>query len=92
MTDVDGVPEIVGGVFAGGGVLLTVTLNAGSAVVVLPSLTLMTMSLYVPTLPAPGVPRSRPVASVNVAHAGGFKTENVSESPSASLALGVKLY
>ena len=55
LTLVDGVPLIVGARF---GALATVTENGASAVLVLPSLTLMTMLEYVPTLVADGVPLS----------------------------------
>src|SRR5512139_2147970 len=54
---VGGVPEITGGVFEDA----TVIENAGSGVDALPSLTLITMFVNVPTLLAPGVPLSRPV-------------------------------
>ena len=46
LTLVDGVPLIVGALF---GALATVTENGASAVLVLPSLTLMTMLEYAPT-------------------------------------------
>ncbi len=46
---------------------------------------------YVPTSEAAGVPERRPVAVLNVAHAGLFWIVNASVSPSASAALGVKL-
>jgi hypothetical protein len=39
-----------------------------------------------------GVPLNRPVELLNVAHAGLFAMANVSTSPLASLAVGVKLY
>ena len=85
ITDVDGVPEIIGAPFA---VLLTVIENAGNCAVTLPSLTLIAMLLVVPTLLAVGVPCSRPVVVLNVAHDGRFVIENVNGSLSASLAVG----
>src|SRR5690606_24427876 len=47
---------------------------------------------YLPTLAAAGVPLSCPLVVLNVAHAGLFAIENVSLSPSASDAVGRKLY
>ncbi len=41
---------------------------------------------------AVGVPDSKPVAALNVAHEGRFTTLNVSELPSASLATGWNAY
>ena len=66
----------------------TAMLKAANEVVVFPSLTLITMLLNVPTLLAVGVPCSRPVVVLNVAHDGAFVIENVNVSPSASLAVG----
>ena len=87
ITDVGGVPEITGAPFAGA-VLLTAIANAGSCAVAVPSLTLITMLLNVPTLLAVGVPCSRPVVVLNVAHDGRFAIENVNGLPSGSLAVG----
>ena len=84
--DVVGVPEIVGGRFGAG---LTVIVKAGSAALALPSLTLITMLANVPA--AVGVPWSRPVLAVNVAHAGRFVIVNVRVLPSGSLAVGVNV-
>ena len=73
-------------------VATTAMLNAGSAVGVLtlPSLTLITMPVVVPTFAAVGVPVRAPVAVLNCAHDGLFTIVNVSVSPlSASLAVGV---
>jgi hypothetical protein len=84
-TDVDGVPEITGGRLEGA---LTTIENAGSCVVACPSLTLITMLLNVPTLLEVGVPCSRPVVVLNVAHDGAFVIENVKGLPSGSLAVG----
>jgi hypothetical protein len=86
-TDVGGVPEIVGGEFGAGA---TVIVNAGSEVVAVPSLTLMVMFAKVPA--AVGVPCSRPVLAVNVAHAGRFAIRNVKGSLFGSLAVGVNEY
>ena len=66
-TLVDGVPLIVGARF---GASATVIANGASAVLVLPSLTLMTMFEYVPTFAAVGVPDNCPVTLLNVAHVG----------------------
>ena len=81
-------PLIVGALF---GAAATVIENAPSAALSLPSLTLMTMFEYVPTLAAAGVPTNCPVAVLNVAHVGRFAIENVSGSPSPSAAAGWKL-
>src|SRR5262245_25862253 len=86
---VDGEPEIVGGVFVTGAAA-TVMPDAGSDAVAVPSLTLMTMLLYVPAVV--GVPDSLPVVVLNVAHVGLFVMANVSVSPLASDAVGWKLY
>jgi hypothetical protein len=71
---------------------LTMMLNAGSEDVALPSLTLMTMLEYVPTLAACGVPASWPVLVFKIAQDGPLLTENVSVEPLAPLAVGAKLY
>jgi hypothetical protein len=82
---VGGLPEIVGGEFD----TPTVIENAGNATLgALPSLTLIAMFEKVPA--AVGVPRSCPVDALNVAQVGRFAMLNVSVSPSASLAVGVK--
>jgi hypothetical protein len=85
---VGGVPEIVGRTFDD----CTVIENAGSGVDAMPSLTLMTMLPYVLMCDAPGVPCSVPFVALNVAHVGRFAIENASELPSASDAVGVKVY
>ena len=85
MTEVDGAPEISGARLPA---LLTTIAKAGSCEVTLPSLTLITMLLNVPTLEDVGVPCKRPVVVLNVAQAGRFVIENVNGSPSASLAVG----
>ena len=66
--------------------------NAGSEAVALPSLTLMMMFEYVPTLALVAVFDSRPVVVLNTSHAGLFWIENLSASPSASEAGREKLY
>jgi hypothetical protein len=85
---VGGVPEIVGGVLDDA----TVIENAGSAADALPSLTLMTMLLYVRMWDAPGVPCSAPVLTLNVAHVGRFAIANLNVLPSASAAVGWNTY
>src|SRR5688572_19156645 len=52
----------------------------------------MPMLENVPTLPAAGVPCSRPVVVLNVAQVGLFVMLNVSVPPSESLAVGVNEY
>jgi len=85
VADVAGVPEITGGLF---GAAFTTIEKAGSDADALPSLTPITMPLFVPTSLAAGVPCNRPVVVLNVAHAGLLVIENVNESPSGSLAVG----
>ena len=80
-----GVPEIVGAVFTGVAAL-AVIVNAGKAADAWPSLTLITTLANVPA--ADGVPCKRPVAAVNVAHAGRLVMLNVNGLPFASLAVG----
>ena len=50
------------------------------------------MFANVPTLAAAGVPCSRPVVVLNVAHVGRFVMLNVNVPPSESLAVGVNEY
>jgi hypothetical protein len=50
----------------------------------------MTMPSVSPTSPEPGVPLRRPVAALNVAHAGAPITLKTRELPSTSEATGVK--
>ena len=95
MTDVAGVPVIVGAEFGGGevggGVLaaaLTAIENAGSWAVASRRLRRLRCCWTVPTLAAAGVPSNRPVVVLNVAHAGRFVMLKVSESPFGSLAVG----
>jgi hypothetical protein len=70
----------------------TVIENAGSATLVPPSLTLMTMLEAVPRFALLGVPESLPVEVLNTSQLGLFWMENVSVLPSASAAVGWKLY
>jgi hypothetical protein len=62
--------------------------KAGSDALAVPSLTPITMPVYVPTLAAVGAPLNLPVAGLNVAHAGLPAIEKVSVPPAASEALG----
>ena len=71
---------------------VTERLNAPSDALAVPSVTLITMPVVIPTSPAPGVPCSKPVEVLNVAHAGRFAMLNVSVLPSASAAVGRNEY
>jgi hypothetical protein len=82
---VAGAPEIMGAELAGA---TTAIENGASVDEAVPSLTLIVTLLYVPMAPVEGVPHRRPVALLNVAHAGTFCAANVSASPFASLAEG----
>ena len=87
-TLVAGVPLMVGASL----VLVTVRLKAGRAVVTVPSLTLITMLLVVPTLALVGVPLKRPVVVLKVAQLGRFTMLKAKVVPaSGSDAVGVKL-
>jgi hypothetical protein len=86
-TDVAGLPEIVGARFVVPLVALTAIAKAGKEALSVPSLTLITMFEKLPV--DVGVPVSRPVVALNVAHAGRFVIANVSVLPSGSLAEGV---
>ena len=77
---------MVGG--GGGAALATVIENAGSAALLDPSLTLITIPGSVPTLAAVGVPDSCPVLPSKVVHEGLAAIEKVSFAPLASVALG----
>jgi hypothetical protein len=100
---VGGEPEIVGGEFEGGGGVggggcgdgggapaVTVTVNGGKLAVAVPSLTLIVTLVAVPAVV--GMPCRRPVVVLKTAQAGGLTIANVSASPFASLALGMKVY
>ena len=63
--------------------------NAGSAALDVPSLTLITMFEYVPTLAAAGVPLSWPVPVLKLAQEGLLLIENVSVLPLGSVVVGV---
>jgi hypothetical protein len=90
VTVVGGEPEIVGGRF--GAALTTIENVASCALPPCPSLTPMPMFANVPTLADVGVPCSRPVAVLKVAHVGRFVMLKVSVPPSASLAVGWNEY
>src|ERR1700733_2077308 len=68
---------------------LTAMLKGASDAEAKPSLTLITILEYVPTLALVGVPQSSPVLLLKLAHDGRFNTENVSALPDGSVALGV---
>src|SRR5690606_11178211 len=70
----------------------TVMLNGPSHATSSRSETLIRISDQVRTSPAPGVPDNRPVDSSKSAHSGAFTMSNVSVSPSASRAVGLKRY
>ena len=89
MTEVGGVPDIVGARFA---TVLTVIVNGASVAVACPSLTPITMLLNVPMLALVGVPERSPVLALNVAQLGRFVMLYVSVLPSGSVAVGVKAY
>jgi hypothetical protein len=66
--------------------------NAGSETCALPSLTVIWMLANVAMSSRPGVPESLPLVVLNEAQAGLLAIEKVSGSPSASVALGWKVY
>ena len=66
----------------------TLIANAGSDLVALPSLTLMTIFEYVPVWDEAGVPVRLPEALLNVAQAGFLAILNMSVSPLRSDAVG----
>ena len=86
------VPGLALRVITGLAAALTVIANASSDADALPSLTLITIPLYVPTSLADGVPLSCPVAMLNVAQAGLFVIENDRVLPDGSVAVGVNEY
>src|SRR4051794_28057111 len=73
-------------------VLDTVIENGASETFFEPSVTMIVMFAYVPTLAVVGVPLSLPDTALNVAHAGLFAMLKRSGSPSASLAAGWNAY
>ena len=85
VTALAGTPLMVGG--AAGAA--TVIVNAGSAVLKVPSLTLMTMFAKLPTFVPAGVPESSPVALLKLAQEGRCATAKLSALPLGSLAVGV---
>ncbi len=89
---VGGTPEIEGG---GSDVdvavlvaVSTCIVNAGRDALFQPSLTAITILAYVPALPAEGVPESRPVLLLKVAHEGWLVIPNVNVRPDVSVADG----
>ena len=80
-----GLPEMVSGA-------TTLIENGARETVDCPSLTLIVMFEVVPTAAGGGVPFSRPEAASKLAQSGMLAIENVSESPSASEAVGRKAY
>ena len=74
VTERDGEPLIVGGAFDEPPALTAIA-NTGREAVVLPSLTVILMFEYVPTLLLVGLPVSWPVEVLNVAHDGRFVIE-----------------
>ena len=89
MTEVGGVPDIVGDRFA---TVLTVIANGASVAAACPSLTPIMMLLNVPIFALVGVPERSPVLALNVAQVGRFVMLYVSVLPSGSVAIGVKAY
>ena len=69
---------------------MTAMANAGSTALDVPSLTLITMFEYVPTLAAAGVPLNRPVLVLKLAQEGLLLIENVSVLPLGSVVVGMK--
>ncbi len=69
----------------------TVNDQVGSETVLLPSDTEMTMPLHTLAPSAKATPLSSPVADEKFIHGGRLTIENLSLSPSASVAFGLKL-
>ena len=90
VTDVAGVPLIVGARFADEPP--TVIENRGSPALMLPSLTRISMFEYVPAFAAVGVPVSCPVMLLKDAHAGRLMMPKRTGSPLPSLAVGTNRY
>jgi hypothetical protein len=86
------VPGLAFRVTTGLAAALTVMANASSDADAVPSLTLITIPLYVPTSLADGVPLSCPVAMLKVAQAGLLVIEKDSVWPAGPLAVGVNEY
>ena len=66
----------------------TAMLNAANWPFRYPSLAVITMFEYVPTLPAAGVPDNRPVVLLKLAQDGAFEMLNTILSPFGSTAVG----
>jgi hypothetical protein len=79
------VPKVCGGA----GAAATVIVNAASAALVVPSLTVITIPASVPTSPVPGVPLIWPVEMLKLAQLGLFCTLKLSVLPLALFAVGV---
>ena len=92
VTEPAGVPVITGGRLVdadvGSAAAVTVMSNIPRKTTSMPSLTESTMSAFVPTLPARGVPEIRPVSGLKFAQDGRFTIENLSTSRSTSVAFG----
>ena len=71
--------------------LVTSIAKAAKAILAAPSVTLITMSVVVPTSLLSGVPVRAPVLVLKVAQSGLLVILKVSVSPSTSAAAGVKL-
>jgi hypothetical protein len=84
VTVVAGVPPMVGA-----GSAVTWMLKVGSEADAWPSLTLIVMFEYVPTLELEGVPLKVPVATLKVAQDGRLVTLKESVRPVGPLAVGV---
>lgn len=69
----------------------TVIAKAVNEAVLTPSETLIVILLETPTFAALGVPVSWPVAVLNAAHDGRFLMLNVSDTPVAPVAVGLKV-
>jgi hypothetical protein len=89
LTDVGGVPEIVGGVLVTG--LVTLMENAAKEALAEPSDTVMTMFEYVPALVVAGVPASCPVLALKLAQVGLLEIENVRVVSRGAVVVGVNL-
>ena len=86
-TEGAGSPEICGRLLNS----VTVMLKAGRLAVSTPSLTLITMSVFVPISRLDGVPDKAPLSSSKLAQEGRLTILNTSASSLASMACGTKL-
>jgi hypothetical protein len=89
LTEVVGTPLMTGAALDGA---FTAIVKAGSDVLAMPSLTLITMFAYDPACEDVGVPLRRPFEVLNVAQPGLFAMLKASVSPFASEADGWKVY